>query len=310
MRDEALALAIKARRELGTLDTTRDPARPRHAARSRCIRPATPPFGPGQSASQQRSRTSHGSGIKPEPRTTLLEAFPRRSFRPHDRAALDCARAMLAFQLGDSEPASAPGAAVAVDEVNGIGEFRGSPRAHWPRNSCLLARDATRMGSRITSLLCRPPSGSATTRCALVPAAILPCASGDWGCPRDQLNWAQRALAYQGNRFEGYTELQAAYWAALGYASLDDRTAALDTISRVDARIPDRRPESIRSVWTLMKADILWASGNEAPARAAAVEASLANRHLTFEGRYARWLAATATTREDLTRAHARSWRP
>jgi hypothetical protein len=129
---------------------------------------------------------------------------------------------------------------------------------------------------------------------------------GRLGAQRDQLNWARRALAYQSPRFEGYPELQAAYWAARGHASLDDRSAALDTMARVDARMPQGAPDSIRSVWALMKADVLWALGNERSARTTALEGVTAEPTPHFEGTYARWLAATATTREDLMRARLR----
>src|SRR4029077_10921187 len=129
---------------------------------------------------------------------------------------------------------------------------------------------------------------------------------GRLGSPKDQLTWAERALSLQGSRFEGYTELNAALWAALGHAKLENRSAALDTMTRVDGRIPESVPESIRSVWALMKADILWALGREGPARTIALHGLVSEPVPHFEGRYARWLAAVATTRDELMQAHLR----
>jgi hypothetical protein len=55
-----------------------------------------------------------------------------------------------------------------------------------------------------------------------------------------------------------------------------------------------------------MKADILWALGNERSAKTAARAGIASEPTPHFEGSYARWLAATATTRQDLMRARLR----
>jgi hypothetical protein len=55
-----------------------------------------------------------------------------------------------------------------------------------------------------------------------------------------------------------------------------------------------------------MKADVLWALGSERSARTTAREGIATEPTPHFEGSYARWLAATATTREDLMRARLR----
>jgi DNA-binding SARP family transcriptional activator/tetratricopeptide (TPR) repeat protein len=302
VREEALVLAIKARRDMGVLDIyeiQRDldtlfhvvgSAR-RAAIQARAIAVAA------TLTNFTRQRDQLCVAYR------LAQSVPEAELQAHDRAVLACAKAMLAFQLGDSESSLrhlesaaslarsaglASSVAVSVNLGVGIhaclrGDYENGILHH---TSALQA--ATRLGN---DALCAVACGN------------LAVCFGRLGAPRDQLKWAERALSYQGNRFEGYTELQAALWAGLGYAALDEQSAAVDTMSRVDARMPEAAPESIRSVWALMKADILWALGRQASARTTALQGIISEPPAHFEGRYARWLAAVASSRDELMRA-------
>jgi tetratricopeptide (TPR) repeat protein len=302
VREEALVLAIKARRDMGALDiyeiqrdlntlfeVVRSARRAAIQARAIAVAATLTNF------TRQRDQLCVAY--------TLAQSVPETELQAHDSAALSCAKAMLAFQLGDSESSlkhletavsvtSSTGLAssVAVSVHLGVG-IHACLQGHYEdaiSHHTFALQAATRLGNEAL--------------CAVACGNLAVC-FGRLGAPRDQLNWAQRALSHQGNRFEGHTELQAALWAALAHAALDDRSAAIDTMARVDARIPDAAPESIRSVWTLMKADILWALGRDAMARATALQGIASEPPPHFEGRHARWLAAVATTRDQLTRA-------
>jgi DNA-binding SARP family transcriptional activator/tetratricopeptide (TPR) repeat protein len=305
VRDEALALAIKARRDTGALDI--------HEIQH----DLDTLFGLAQSAQQPAIR-ARAMGVAATltnfTRKTdqarlaydLAGSVPEADLQAHDLAALNCARAMLAFQFGDSQASWRHlQAAVAVIRSTGLASSVAvSVHTGLGVHACLQGRYEEAISHHTAAL-------QAATRLGNDQQFAISCGNlavcfGRLGLPRDQVDWAQRALAHQGDRFEGYTELQAALWAGLGHACLDDTTAAVDTMSRVDARIPDTAPESIRSVWTLMKADILWALGRAALAKTTAQEGLGFEPVPHFEGRYARWLAATATTREELTRAHLR----
>ena len=305
VRDEALALAIKARRDMGTLDVheiqhdldtlfglVRSAQQPAIRARAMGVAATLTNF-------VRERRQSHLA-------YDLAGLIPEEGLEAHDLAALKCAQAMLAFQFGDSQASlrhlnsaasviqsTGLASSVAVNVHMGLGV-----------HACLQGRYEEGISHHTAALQAAARLGN-DQQVALSCGNLAVC-FGRLGMPRDQLSWAGRALAHQGDRFEGYTELQAALWASLGHAYLDDAAAAVDTMSRVDARIPDTAPESIRSVWALMKADILWALGRAAQAKMTAQEGLVLEPVPHFEGRYARWLAATATTREELTRAHLR----
>ena len=305
VRAEALALEIKARRELGGVDTreiqhdldillgvvssTQHPA-----IRVRAVCVAATLCNLTRKREQARFAYQLATGV------------PEVELQAYDLATLDCARAMLAFQIGDSQASLKHlQAAVAVTISTGLASSV-AVRVHTGLgiHACLEGRYEDGIPHHIAALQTAIRLGN-DGLCAGSCGNLAAC-FGRLGAQRDQLDWARRALGYQSARFEGYPELQAAYWAALGHARLDDRSAALDTMARVDSRMPEGAPESIRSVWALMKADVLWALGSERSARTTAREGIAAEPTPHFEGSYARWLAATATTREDLMRARLR----
>jgi DNA-binding SARP family transcriptional activator/tetratricopeptide (TPR) repeat protein len=303
VRDEVLALGIKARRELGTLDTheiQRDldtlfeiaQSDRRAAIRARAIAIAATLTNFTRGKDQLRIAYS------------LAQSVPKADLQAHDSASLNCAKAMLAFQLGDSQ-ASLEHLELAASVIRSTGlasSVAVSVHLGLGIHACLQGRYEEAISHHTSALRAATRLGN-DALCAGSCSNLAVC-FGRLGSPRDQLEWAQRSLSYQGAHFGGYTELQAAFWAAHAHAALDNRSAAVDTIARVDARMPDTAPESIRSVWVLMKADILWTVGREGLARATALAGIVSEPVPHFEGRHARWLAASATTREQLMSAH------
>jgi tetratricopeptide (TPR) repeat protein len=305
VRDEVLAMGIKARRELGTLDiqeiqhdldtllgVATSAQRPAIRARAVCIAATLSNF----------TRNTNQAGATYD----AAKVVPEAELQAHDRAAFDCARAMLAFQLGDSRASLKHlEVAEALTISNGLASSV-AVRVHMGLgiHACLQGRYEEGITHHTRALQAAMRLGN-DGLCASACGNLAAC-FGRLGMPRDQLRWAQRALAYRGTRFEGYTELQAAYWAALAYASLDDRLAALDTMARVDAHLPEGASEAIHSVWALMKADVLWALGSERAAKAIALNGIACEPVPHFEGSYARWLAATAITPDELMHARLR----
>lgn len=234
----------------------------------------------------------------------LAQSLSGADLQPHDKAALSCAKAMLAFQVGDSDASLKHlETAVAETKVAGLASSVAvTVHIGLGIHECLRGRYEEAISHHTSALQAATRLGN-DAMCAVSCSNLAVC-HGRLGAPRDQLRWAQRSISYQGSRFGGYTELQAAFWAGLAHAALDDRCSALDAMAAVDARIPDTAPDPIRSIWTLMKADILWALGQEGPAKAMALEGIGNDPVPHFEGRHARWLAAAANTRDQLLRAH------
>ena len=268
VRDEALALAIKSRRELGALDTleiqhdldillsvVRSAHRPAIRVRTVCVAATL------SNLTRKRDQAEFAYEVAKD--------VPETGLEPHDLAALECARAMLAFQRGDSQASLRHLEAAAIVTRSAGLASSVAVRVHTGLgiHACLQGRYEDGIHHHTNALRTAARLGN-DDLCASSCCNLAAC-FGRLGAPQDQLIWARRALGYHGDRFEGYGELQAAYWAGLGHASLDDRSAALDTMARVDTRMPEAAPEPIRSVWALMKADILWALGSERPARLA-----------------------------------------
>jgi tetratricopeptide (TPR) repeat protein len=304
-RYEVLTLAIKARRWAGALDAheiQRDLDTLAGIVRS-ARHPAIRVRAIGLAATLTNfTRMKDQAGLV----YALAEAVPEAGLHAHDRAELSRAKALLAFHLGDSQASLTHlQAALGVIVSTGLASSLAvSVHMGSGVHACLQGRYEDAIQHHKFALQAAMRLGNDPLISASCGNLAVCC--GRLGARRDQLDWAQRALAYQGGRFEGYTELHAAFWAALGHTAMDNRIAALDTMARVDTRMPDSAPQSIRSVWALMKADILWALGREGLARTTAREGLGSEPIPHFEGRYARWLAATAMTRDELMQAQLR----
>jgi tetratricopeptide (TPR) repeat protein len=143
--------------------------------------------------------------------------------------------------------------------------------------------------------------GNDTLRGTLSAQLALCC--GRLGEYKDQLGWSNIAFANFSVSFGGYIEIQTAYYASFASAMTGYPKGALDTMSRLRARVPYSIPPWLRQAWLLLEADILHLTGESAAAVAVARE-GLDYRCPTlhsasFAGPFARWLAMTSTAQEE-----------
>lgn len=143
--------------------------------------------------------------------------------------------------------------------------------------------------------------GNDTLRGGLSAQLALCC--GRLGEYKEQLAWSNTAFATFGVPFAGYTEIQAAYYASFAYVMTGYPRNAVDTISKLRARVPYSIPPWIRQASLLFEADILHLTGQSTDALAAAREGldyrSLTLHSASFAGLFARWLAMTSSGPEE-----------
>jgi len=148
-------------------------------------------------------------------------------------------------------------------------------------------------------LACR--LGNDTLRAGLSAQLALCC--GRLGEYKDQLTWCNTAFATFGATFAGYTELQAAYFASYAYAMTGHPKKAVDTMSRLRARVPYSIPPWLRQASLLYEADILHLAGQSDAALSAARDGldydSLTLHSASFAGVFARWVSMTSNTPDE-----------
>jgi DNA-binding SARP family transcriptional activator/type II secretory pathway predicted ATPase ExeA/tetratricopeptide (TPR) repeat protein len=143
--------------------------------------------------------------------------------------------------------------------------------------------------------------GNDTLRGALSAQLALCC--GRLGDYKEQLAWSNTAFATFGVSFAGYTEIQAAYYASFAHVMTGYPKNAVDTMSRLRARVPSSIPPWLRQASLLFEADILQLTGEVAGALVAAREGldyqSLTLHSDSFAGLFSRWLAMTSSAPDE-----------
>jgi tetratricopeptide (TPR) repeat protein len=227
-----------------------------------------------------------------------INTIPENELSLDDSGELALARALLCYQLGDSERALVT-ATCAVSELkrrgaanlvasqlqSGIGSIHLSEGEYEAAVPCFM--EALKMASRLGN-------DSVTTK---IEGNLALC-FGRLGEYAQQYEWAGRALDRCGGKFNGYPEVQAAYSQGFACAMLGQSDGTMKVIETIQARMPLSVPPWQMQAWALWKADLFYLLGRRevalVVARTTLEDHGLELRTPAFAGPYARWTALTA----------------